>query len=444
MANFLIVSPCGESLMLLENLRSEGHSVVMYEPKPSRAGDGIVFKTGDLATFAEQADAIIFDDNGEGELADDLRSRGLPVWCGGAFAEKIEYDRSYGMKVFKEYGIPTPETFEVSSVEDVRSCLASEFGKGEKVVIKISGEGGAGTSFSFCAPDTALCMEQVDHWVDDGLLPAKWTGIIQRFVEGIEVSVEAWWGGESWSMHNITLEEKKLLSGDLGPSVGCAFNTIALIDPSSRLFKQALDPLSDLLKKSRYVGQIDTNSIVDLDGVPHALEFTPRPGYDATPTLVWGGGSGYGNAILAALGKQDELQGDVAPEGGAGNRKGKLFCGVRVHIPPYPFEAKSDDLAAVVYETCYGTPIEGHAAIAEDFYLYDACYDSGRLVCAGTSGIVGIAFGAGDTAAEAAKAAYRVAERIRVPNKGYRALDGWKRAASAIDELSAMKMIRVT
>jgi phosphoribosylamine-glycine ligase len=439
MSNFLLVSPCGESLMLLENLRASGHNVVMWNPQPTKAGDGIVFKTDDPESFAGQADAIVFDDNGKGYMADRWRERGLPVWCGGTFAEAIEYDRLYGQKVFAENGIPVPETFEVSSIGDVKSVLKAEFSKKEKVVIKVSGEGGAGTSFSFCATDSEQCEDQVSHWIDDGLLPGAWTGILQRFVEGIEVSIEAWWNGSAWTYPNITIEEKKFASGNLGPSVGCAFNTVARISPTSRLFQIALQPLGQLLKDRGYVGQIDTNTIVDRDGIPHALEFTPRPGYDATPTLVWGGGPRYGDAVLAALRGADveEFEGDVA------SRKGKYLVGVRVHIPPYPFESKSDDLSEKVYETAYGVPIDGWESVREDFYLYDACYDGGRLVCAGTSGIVGIAMGAGDSPADAARAAYRIAEKIRVPNKSYRAIDGARRANDAIPELVALGLVKI-
>jgi hypothetical protein len=89
-------------------------------------------------------------------------------------------------------------------------------------------------------------------------------------------------------------------------------------------------------------------------------------------------------------------------------------------------------------------PILGHEKIEDDFYLYDAMKsDRGELVCAGTSGIIGVAMGAGDDPREAATAAYRIADRIRVPDRGWRALDGWKRHQDALQELRASRMIRL-
>ena len=62
-----------------------------------------------------------------------------------------------------------------------------------------------------------------------------------------------------------------------------------------------LEPLVPFLKKGGFIGQIDVNTIVsEEDGSPYALEFTPRPGYDATPTLTLGL-PGYGEAVARAL-----------------------------------------------------------------------------------------------------------------------------------------------
>lgn len=427
--NILLCSLAGEALTLVPAIRDKGDDCIVWiKDKSSQAvGDGLVWKTSDPDSLADQADLIVFTENSMGTIADRYRARGLPVWNGGTFVEKLEYDRLYGMEVCRSLGIPIPDTFDVSSVEEVKSVVQSEFSRSEKLVIKLSGSDGAGSAFSYCAKNREDLLSQVDHWDTDGMLPAKWKGIIQRFVEGIEVSVEAWWDGESWSNHNITIEEKKCWTGNLGPSVGCAFNTIFPIKPDSRLFKMVLDPVSALLKENGYVGQIDTNSIVDEAGVPRALEFTPRCGYDATPTLLWMGAASYG------------MPADAAPE-----LRAPFAAGVRVHVSPYPFECKSDKLCHEVYQTAEGVPIDIPEAIAPDFYLFDAKKDdTGGVVCSGSSGIIGLAMGGGGSPKEAGLAAYRVAEKVGVPNRAFRALDGWKRAESQVPELVSMKLIRL-
>jgi hypothetical protein len=437
--NILLYSLAGDGLILVPKMRQEGHDVLLYikDESASHRGDGLVWKTTDPEAAAAQADVILFDDNGMGEAADAFRMKGYSVWNGGSFVDRLEYDRLYGMEVFRKYGIPIPDTFEVHGLDDVSSVLSAEFRNGEKLVIKLDGADAAGSSFSFVAKNPEVCREQVEHWEADGALGNKWSGIIQRFIEGIEVSVEAWWDGEGWSTHNITLEEKKLLSGNLGPSVGCAYNTIVRIDEGSRLFKTQLEPVEPLLRETGYIGQIDTNSIIGDDGVAYALEWTPRCGFDATPTLAWGNNHGYANKILHRLGLDGEFEGF--------GYKGRVWGGVRVYVPPYPASVKSEKLTEKVYEKgCRGVPILDYEKVEEDFWLYDAMKDdSGKLVCAGTSGIIGVAFGAGDDPREAAAATYRVAERISVPDKSYRALDGWKRHQEALATLRSSRQIRL-
>ncbi len=436
--NILFMSVCGESLCLRQKVKQEGHDAIWYIHNESsrRVGEGLAFQTTDPYEIADQADLIIFDDNGPAmaRYADAFRAKGYAVWGGGSFATRLEHDRLFGMQVYSEYGIPIPETYEVKSLDEARDCLRAEFGRNEKLVIKLDGEEAAGSSFSFVGDSPKVVEEQVEHWERDGLLGGSWSGIIQRFISGIEVSTAAWWNGDTWSTHQLDLEEKKVLSGNLGQSVGCAFNTIVRISGESKLFKMVLEPIGPLLKKHGFIGEIDTNAIVAPDGTPYALEFTPRLGYDSSPTFAWGNNHGYINKLLYILGIGGEFEGF--------GYQGRVWAGVRVTIPPYPVELKQEDVSEKVYDSCKGTPILDFEKIEDDFYLYDAMRHEGNLVCAGTSGMVGVAMGAGSDPREAGMAAYRIADRLRVPNKQYRALDGWKRAADQLPELLAMKLFR--
>ena len=437
--NILFCSQDGSSLCLQHKTRQENHDSIYYihEKSDKIAGDGLVWKTDDPYGIADQADLILFDDNSPAlaEMADDFRRRGYAVWGGGKWVEKLEHDRLYGMEVFRQHGIPIPDTYEVRNLQDVQSCLASEFGKSDKVVIKLDGLEAAGSSFSFIAKNPQTCAEQVEHWENDGLLGGKWSGIIQRFIAGIEVSTAAWWNGEEWSTHQLDLEEKKVHSGNLGQSVGCAYNTIVRISKDSKLFKMVLEPIGPLLKEHGYVGEIDTNSIVAPDGTPYALEFTPRLGYDSAPTFAWGNNHGFVNKILYILGIGGEFDGF--------GYQGRVWGGVRVHVPPYPLELRDKEMCHKVYETARGVPILDFEKVDGDFYFYDVMKDDeGKLVCAGTSGTIGVAMGAGSDPREAGLAAYKVAERLNVPNKSFRSLDGPKRATEHLPELIAMKLIK--
>lgn len=436
--NILLCSQDGSSLCLQHKLREEGHDGIWYihEKMDRICGDGLCWKTDDPYAIAEQADLVIIDDNGPAlaEMADDFRKRGYAVWGGGSFATKLEHDRLFGMEVYRDLGIPTPETFEVKSLDDVKQVLSGEFAKGEGCVIKLDGQDKAGSSFSFVAKNPKVCEEQVEHWEEDGLLGSGWSGILQRLVSGVEVSTAAWWNGEEWSTHQLDLEEKKVNSGNLGQSVGCAYNTIVRISGESKLFKLVLEPLGPLLKKHGYVGEIDTNAIVTPDGTPYALEFTPRLGYDSTPTFAWGNNHGFVNKILYILGIGGEFEGF--------GYQGRVWAGVRVSVPPYPLELKDKALCHKVYETCRGVPVLDFEKVEGDFYFYDVMKEDGKLFCAGTSGTIGVAMGAGSDPREAGLAAYKVAERLSVPNKQLRALDGWKRGQADLEELLAMRLVK--
>jgi len=404
-------------------MREEGHDVAVYiADEGSRATwDGLVWKV-DHPRDLEQGDLVIYDQNSKGNVADGMRERGILTWCGSELADRLEKDRLFGMKTFSESGVPIPDTYEVSGLGDVKTVCASEFSRGEKVVVKLDGSDLC--SMSYVAANPKDLIAQIEHWELDGQIKTPWTGIVQRFVEGIEVSVEGWWNGESWSNHNLTIEEKKAWPGNLGPAVGCSYNTVCKIDPGSKLFKMMVEPIGRVLKD--YTGQLDVNTIVGEDG-PVALEFTPRPGYDATPTLAWGDQGGYGDRVLEALGIENTGKQEREP------RPGPFWAGVRVSVPPYPFESKNKKLAEEANETSRGVPFV--CPCPEDFYLYDAMMLDGKLVCAGTIGIAGVAMGGGSSPKAAGRAAYRTAEKLQIPNKAYRDLDGWQRAEKQIPEL---------
>ncbi len=416
---------------MVQKLREEGHECIMYiKDEASRSvGDGIFWKTTDPDSIVEQADIVLFDDNGMGAKADEYRKAGHRVWNGGQINDKLEYDRLFGMKVMRDHGISIPKTLEVSSCDEVASA-AADLKESKKLVVKIDGANAAGTSFSFVADSADQLNAQVEHWVEDGLLPGAWSGIVQEFVPGIEVSVEGWFNGSEWSDdYNITLEEKRPFAGDLGPNIGCAYNTIFPIKKSSGLVKKCLDPLTDFLRREGFVGQIDVNNIVGQDGTPYALEFTPRCGYDATPTLAFGWG--YGWRLQRAMGLDFET-----PE----SRGFKFAGGVRVYIPPYPIELDDPD---AVEKMCGNVKVDRPDSLAEFFYEYDTKRTEEGLVCAGSCGIIGIAHGSGDSPREAGMAAYRVAERIKVPGKSYRAIDGFRRSEDVIHELLSSGLVKI-
>ena len=384
---------------LAQQMALEGHQVMLYIKGPQfrPVFEGIVWKTDDWESAAHEADFTVFDANGDGDRADKLRKAGCKVWGGGKLADRLESDRMFGMDVMKRGGLRIPETFDFKTPDEAKKIAAD---LGEKCVIKLNSSQ-AGKDSSYVADDVESMVSRIESWQEKEPKYFSEGGILQRFIPGIEISVEGWFNGETFLYpYNITMEDKKLLNDDRGPNTGCSQNLVKQLRAEHpKIARELLEPLVPVLKRGGFVGQIDVNCIVsDEDGEAYALEFTPRPGYDATNTLVVGL-PGYGESVARALGLK-------TCEGSKGCKcKQPCYClqcgserppfwflgAVRVYIPPYPFWCSNDAFCADLYKHLHGMEIrgflDGDEKTQSRIVLADACIEDGKLVVAGVSGM---------------------------------------------------------
>ena len=409
----LMHSISGDGVGLAQQLSQEGHEVMLYlAGKPSKLYDGLLWKTEDWEKAARESDITIFDGNGMGGRADNLRKAGVKVWNGGSFADALEKDRNFGMKVFEKTGIPIPETFKFHTSKEAREIITGNFKDADRMVIKLDDFGACATSY--VAKNRADMLCQIDTWeADPSIARIDKGGIIQRFVEGVEISIEGWFNGQDFMYpFNVTMEDKCLLNENKGPNTGCSQNVVWQLRSEKPRFARMILPLGPLLRKAGFVGQIDVNTIVAEDGSgAFALEFTPRPGFDATSTLV-PAFTGYGEAVQKALSGEKRLP--LAPH------PWQFLTAVRVWIPPYPFESTSPKFNKELYSQIEGVPIEGWDAENRNVILYDAMYKDDKLMCAGTSGIPFIVLGTGRELDESVVRCYSHLKGLHVPNQGYR------------------------
>lgn len=437
---FFIVSPQGDGVGLALQLQAEGHAVVMhfYDPNDAKQGQGMIWTSNDFNADAHAADVVLFDNNGKGPAADHLRSQGLKVWNGGVIADRLESDRPFGMAVMRKAGIPIPETWDFHNYKEAVEIVNGNFKAADRPVVKLNN--GAAPSTSYVGRDKADLLSELESWEENGQADLSQGGIIQRFVEGIEFSVEGWFDGEKFRYpYNWTMEEKRLLNDNLGPNVGCSWNATANIKARHpKIARRLLEPLVPLLRKSGYTGQIDANSIVsEEDGEPYCLEWTPRPGYDATSTIVQTY-PGYGEAIARCLGLSE---GETLTEGAAS--PWDMAVATRLWIPPYPFEAPNKPMGRDVYACIEGVPINGHLDI-KDFVPYDVSRsEDGDVdtVCAGTCGVLGIAMAHARQLDDAVRHSYSIAEKVEVPNMGYRT-DGGERVKKQLPVIESLGLLR--
>lgn len=421
--------------MLAQQMSLEGHQVMvhLHDKDVSKCFDGLVWKTDDWEKAAQEADFTIFDANEHGEKAEWLRKKGVKVWGGSVLADRLENDRAFGMEIFERAGIPIPKTDKFKNAAEAKK-LVEAFKDSERMVIKLD-DPKASKSSSYVAKDKADMLSVIEGW-ETGREQADLSkgGIVQEFIKGTEISIEGWFDGEEFLYpYNITMEDKKLLNDDLGPNTGCGQNLIKQLKPAHpKLARLLLEPLAPVLKRGRFIGQIDVNCIVDSDGEPYALEFTPRAGYDATPTLVMGL-PGYGEAVSRALHLSTCDQGLC--ECPLGSECRCLCCGserppfwflgaVRTYLPPYPFESSDHNVTGAAYDAAAGAEIkgwlDGDEKVKNRIILYDAMIEDGKLLTAGTCGIPFIALGHGPDIETMRDDVYKHLGQVSVANLCYR------------------------
>jgi len=438
-------SSLGDGYGLCQQMSTEGHLVTVYchAPVERKCFEGVVHKTLDWEGEALKSDFVIFDDNGHGEKAEYLRAKGVKVWGGGRLADKLESDRGFGMDVLKRAGIPIPPAFEFKTGEEAKSIVEKEFRDKDRMVIKLD-DPKASKATSYVAEDKADMLTRIENWMttEKDAVDLGGGGIIQTFVKGVEMSINGWFDGETFLYpFSAQMEDKKLLNDDKGPNTGCAQNLVKNLRPAHpKLARLLLEPLIPVLKRGKFVGEIDVNCIVDSEGIPYALEFTPRMGYDSSSTWVMGM-AGYGECVARAL----HIKSCDSPACECPTKPDCycLTCGaerppfwflgaVRTYLPPYPFEAKDRKVTVAAYEATAGVEIkgwlEGTDKTRERIILCDVVMEGGKLLTAGTCGIPYVALGHGPTIEACAEDVYKHLGQVRIANACYRTDFGKKQA----------------
>lgn len=401
MAKFFLLSEGGDGIGLALRLQAEGHSVSAYirDDEAAKRGAGLLKFSTPQAVTSYNGTIVIADCTGSGVFCDALREAGTAVLGGSALADKLEADRKYATDIMQHCGIATPNTEYFEDWE-----LASDFVRSSdaRLVFKPEGEL-SGVVPSYVSYDTEDMLEMLDVYAAKHP-KEKPAFALQEFIEGTCVSSEAWFNGKDFVLpFNHTIERKQLMNGDIGPSGGCTGNLVwaCSAEDYCPICAATVMKLRQFLALHSYVGPIDINAVVSKDGV-FGLEFTPRFGYDATPTLL--------QALL------DEPIGDFlyACAKGIAQRmlvKDGFAAGVRVSVPPWPSEK---------FHAVEGIPLRGLRNF-DRFYPYDVMKDSyGNLCTSGGYGITGVALAHGFSIEEAFGKAERVADRLRLPDKQYR------------------------
>jgi hypothetical protein len=265
----------------------------------------------------------LFADNINGPKADELRKTGVRVIGAGGFCDKLENDRVFGFQVAEEIGLKVPGYKGYDSLtEGIMDCQGRE-------------EGGVFKSDKFLEADaTQVCL-------DGGRLCDYMAQLRDRFHDHVpcivqdlvggkgaaDYDINRWWDGKEFvGPFMVTMERKRLLADDLGPSTGCALNAVWFDEQPSLASEIDWVKLAEIFTRENAppcVYAINTR-LSDEDGEAYFLEWTPRLGYDSEMT-----GALLYDSLL------DFLWRVASGQGGTG-LSGKLAYSTHLSLPPYP------------------------------------------------------------------------------------------------------------
>jgi len=403
--NFLFISLDGLIGDIAWQILKEGHNVKYFiEAKEEKeVTDGFVPKVDNWESEVEWADIIVFDDVlGQGTKAKKLRDQRKLVIGGTPYTDKLEDDRAFGQEELKNHGINIIPYRNFTSFEEAIEFVKQNPGR---YVIKPSGEAQNIKSMLFIGEeDDGKDVIQVL-----GDYNKAWSKKIPEFqlqkrITGVEVAVGAFFNGKEFIYPiNVNFEHKKLFPGNLGPSTGEMGTSMFWSEPN-KIFNETLKKMESKLAEEGYVGYIDLNCIVNNYGI-YPLEWTSRFGY---PTI-----NIQHEGMLMFIG-------DFFYELAQGNKpklrvKSGFQIGVRIVVPPFPytdketFEVKSKDSIIYFKKPNYdGVHIEDVKVVNDEWLV------------TGTSGVVLIVCGCGQTMRQAQNQAYSRIRNILIPNMYYR------------------------
>jgi phosphoribosylamine-glycine ligase len=426
--NILLVSQASIGAWFILRLIKEGHSVEWWLTKRGsweNALSGLVpppYLRRPPESVLRQADLILFDQNGQGRLAEEL-SKYAPVLGDSLFASKMEDDRLFGIEVMEAAGIEVPfyETFKSPDEAQVflkqrpaRYVYKPSTPKGEE-------QSTASTYVSSSAEDMSASLDRLF----EGSFQAPF--LLQEVVDGEEISVEGWFDGSNFHFLGLTLEEKKFMNDGMGPNTGAAATLEGLFNNVPKLHTHGLGRLTSFLRENNYRGMIDLNTIVN-ESHAYGLEFTTRWGYDCCPTRFSLMEEDMGQFLFTLA---------TAPEGGISidiKTRALWAASCRYSIPPYPMEIEGYHAAEVCVS---GIALED---AWRDCYLYDAKLDGAGLVTAGVFGHICSPIGVGHTAKGAWDAVARRTEKLKIPN-GQARTDCCETTLKRLEKIRAMGWI---
>ena len=218
---FLFVTDESLSADLAWQLKKEGHDVKMYCHGQAEKDVGLGFfeKVDEWEPLKDWADVIIFDDVGFGSKAEQLRNEGKFVFGGSPYTDKLELDREFGQSELNSVGVDVLPSWNFTSFDEAIDFVKKN---PDRYVLKPSGKAQNEKELLFIGQegDGKDIIQVLEHY------KANWSKKIkefqmQKFAEGVEIAVGAFFNGKDFVMPIcVNFEHKRLFPNELGPSTG--------------------------------------------------------------------------------------------------------------------------------------------------------------------------------------------------------------------------------
>ncbi len=257
MNSFKLVSKHGDFLPLLMRMKNDSTVTAYVEGSKEIYTELLHRVDSELALDISQEDIVIFDMVGGGPGADILKDKGYTVIGAGKLNDDIELYRDIGQRFMEKVGIHVPPTHNFYDFE-----MARRFVENTKKIYVFKPNENLDTSLTYISSSSENMLAMLPYLEDE--CPDDVNFQLQEVVDGIEMSTEAWFNGNKFLLPiNSTMEEKKFMSGNLGPNTGCMGNVVwSWNEETSRyLYKILFEPLEEELKESGYLGPLDINAI---------------------------------------------------------------------------------------------------------------------------------------------------------------------------------------
>lgn len=351
-------------------------------------------------------------------IAECFAARGLSLLGPSAAAAELEGSKAFAKDLMRRHGIPTADhaTFDAPD-------LAADYIDRASGPLVVKADGLASGKGVFVCDDAGEATAAARAMLAEGAFgEAGRRIVVERRLEGDEVSVFALVDGEAFMMLPAAQDHKRAYDGDRGPNtggMGAAAPFPLSSDLQERIGREIVGPVARAMCAAGrpYSGVLFVGLMLTRDG-PMVLEFNCRLGDPEAqvilPLLEFSlieafeelreGGAG---SFPAAPASYTTAIGTVGAASG-GDDVSRAALGVVLAAPGYPGSPRT------------GTPIDGLEGAGDDALVFHSgtAERDGCLVTAG--GRVLSVVGMGATLADARDRAYRAAGKIQFEGVHFR------------------------